>query len=550
MAGGKLSPRQKMINMMYLVLTALLALNITKEVINAFVTINDSIELSKGNIEKKNQVTYLAFQKAMEVDAAKYSAVNAKATNIKKAADELVKNIQDIKDKLIRQADGIEKGKPTPELKDMDSKENYDIPTTYMCGSEHDGKGKEATRLKGLIDQLKKTIVANAPVGSEKEYEQSLNVLLSTQDPDPKSEAYKSEGKRTWEMFNFYHNPVVATEALLTKYQSDVRNAESHVTDELLSSVDKNVIKLNTFNAEVIPNSTVVTIGSDFQAKVFLSATSSTMKPEVFMNASTDEKGDKCNGCDAKALPIDGDYAIYTDHPGSEGEKKWSGIIRVKKPDGTYKHYPFSSSYIAQKPNSVVAAEKMNVLYIGVDNPMAISVPGVSNDKVKVSIEGGGGSYRPNTTATGGAGHYFMNVTTVGTSTIKVSAEIGGKATPMGSFPYRVKRVPDPVAEISNSKGGPINKNLLAAGTLIPKLENFYFELSFKIISFKITIIQVGKDPIEIEGQGNQLTQPMRDAVSKLRGGSKVYIEYIKAKMATGADQSTRSLSLMSFVIQ
>jgi hypothetical protein len=120
----------------------------------------------------------------------------------------------------------------------------------------------------------------------------------------------------------------------------------------------------------------------------------------------------------------------------------------------------------------------------------------------------------------------------------------------MGNFEYRIKRVPDPVAMISNSKGGPINKNLLAAGTLIPVLENFDFELFFKIISFKITVIQTGKDPIEIEGQGNQLTQQMRDAVSKLRGGSKVYIEYIKAKMATGADQSTRSLSPMSFVIQ
>ena len=182
---------------------------------------------------------------------------------------------------------------------------------------------------------------------------------------------------------------------------------------------------------------------------------------------------------------------------------------------------------------------------------LPISVPGVSNDKVKVSIEGGGGSLKPNNDAkTGGAGHYLANVATVGKATIKVSAEIGGKVTPMGSFDYRVKRVPDPVATISNSKGGPINKNLLAAGTLIPVLENFDFELFFKIIGYKITVIQTGKDPIELEGQGNQLTQQMRDAVSKLRSGSKVYIEYIKAKMATGADQSTRSLSPMSFVIQ
>ncbi|MCX6290239.1 MAG: gliding motility protein GldM [Bacteroidetes bacterium] len=549
MAQGKLTPRQKMINMMYLVLTALLALNITKEVINAFVTINDSIEISKGNIEKKNADTYAAFKQAMSVDASKYQAVNAKAQNIRKAADSLVMNIQTLKENLIRESDKVDKGKNTPELKEMERKDDYDVPTTVMCGTEQDGKGKEATRLKAMMEQFKKTIVANQPDNPSTDYQKSLNILLNTSDPDPKSEAYKSEGKRTWEMNNFYHNPVVATVALLTKYQSDVRNAESHITDDLLSSVDKNIIKLNQFTAKVIANSTVVTIGSDYQADVFLSATSSTMAPEVFIGATTDSAGSKnCKGCDAKPLPVADGYGKYTDRPGSEGEKKWSGVIRVKKPDGSYEHYPFSESYQAQKPNSVVSADKMNVLYIGVDNPMSISVPGVSNDKVKVSIEGGGGSLKANTQA--GGGHYIASVTTVGKSTIKVSAEIAGKPMPMGSFEYRVKRVPDPVATISNSKGGPINKNLLAAGTLIPVLENFDFELFFKIMSFKITIVQTGKDPLELEGQGNQLTQPMRDAVSKLRGGSKVYIEYIKAKMATGADQSTRSLSPMSFVIQ
>ena len=538
-----------MINMMYLVLTALLALNITKEVINAFVTINDSIELSKGNIEKKNTATYASFEQAMSVDPTKYTKVNTQAMNIKKSAENLVKNIAEMKEKLIREADKIDKDKKVPELKEMERKDDYDVPTTVMCGTEQDGKGKEATRLKGLIEEFKKAIVGNSPEGRSQDYQKNLDVLLSTKDPDPKSEAYRSEGKRTWEMYNFYHNPVVATIALLTKYESDVRNAESQVIDDLLTSVDKNIVKLNTFNAEVIPNSTVVTTGSEFQAKVFLSATSSTMKPEVFINGTTDSVGGtKCTGCDGTPLPIDGNYAIYTDRPGSEGEKKWAGVIRVKKPDGSYQHYPFNSTYVAQKPNSVVAAEKMNVLYIGVENPMAISVPGVSNDKVKVSIEGGGGSLKPNSAA--GAGHYFANVTTIGKAIFKVSAKIGDKETPMGSFEYRVKRVPDPIATCSNSKGGPINKNLLAAGTLIPVLENFDFELFFRITAFKMTLTGKGKDPIEYDTQGNQLSQQMRDALAKARGGDKVFFEYIKAKMASGADQSTRALPPLSFQIQ
>ncbi|HNP98190.1 MAG TPA: GldM family protein, partial [Bacteroidia bacterium] len=416
-------------------------------------------------------------------------------------------------------------------------------PTFIMCGDNADGKGAKASELKKDMEAFKTTILANVPAASKEGFKKQLEILLNTSDP-----VKAEDGKRTWEMNSFYHNPIVATVALLTKIQSDIRNAESQVIDDLISSVDKNIIKLDKLNAKVIANSTVVTIGSDYQADVFLSATSSTMAPEVFIGATYDSVSKQMRGGSDKPLPVEGGYAKYNDRPGSEGEKKWGGVIRVKKPDGSYEYYPFSQSYVAQKPNSVVSADKMNVLYIGVDNPMSISVPGVSNDKVKVSIEGGGGALKPNSAL--GGGHYTATVSSVGKANIKVSAEIGGKVMPMGTFEYRVKRVPDPVATISNSKGGPINKNLLMAGTLIPQLEGFDFELFFKITNFKMSISGKGKDPQDFESQGNQLTQQMRDALAKSRAGDKVFFEYIKAKMATGADQSSRSLSPMSFVIQ
>ncbi|MBK6398192.1 MAG: gliding motility protein GldM [Bacteroidetes bacterium] len=533
-----------MINMMYLVLTALLALNVTKEVINAFVTINESVELSKDNIDKKNQTTYEYFKKQMELDAAKYTAVNNQAQNIRKGATDLNKFIDDLKVKLIRTAEKLDEGVPTPKLPDMENKEDYDSPTHIMIGDDDaQGKKGEAVVLRNKLEAYKKLIIANAPKGSEADYQKRMDNLLSTKDP-----VKKEDGKGTWELVSFYHNPVVATVALLTKFQSDVRNAESQVIDDLLGSVDRNIVKLDKLAAKVIANSTVVTIGSDYQADVFLSATSSTMVPEVFIGATWDSvKHDKIGGSPT-ALPVEGGYAKYSERPSSEGEKKWNGVIRVQKPDGSYEGYNFSASYVAQKPSSVVAAEKMNVLYIGVDNPMAISVPGVSNNQVFPSIAGAGGSLKPNSAA--GGGHFIATVTTVGEAKINVTAEIGGKKMPMGEFKYRVKRVPDPVATISNSKGGPINKSMLAAGTLIPQLENFDFELFFKITGFKMSIFAKGKDLIEYESTGNQLTPQMRDAIAKLRAGDKVFIEYIKAKMATGADQSTRSLSPMAFTIQ
>ena len=543
MAGGKLSPRQKMINMMYLVLTALLALNVTKEVINAFVTINESVVLSNENIDKKNQNTYAAFAQAMSVDAGKYSIVNKQADNVRKGSSDLNKFIEDTKITLIRESERLSVGDSTPTLPKMDNKEDYDTPTRIMIGKDESGHGAVASDLKKRLEDFKKLIISNAPEASRSEYEKRLNTLLNTSDPKT-----VEDGKRTWEMMSFYHNPVVATVALLSKFETDIRNAESQVTEDLFNSVGKFDFRPDRLTPKVIPNTTVVTNGSNYEADVLLAATSSTLAPDVFVPATYDSIANKCTGCEGQPLPSLGGYSKFIQSSVGEGERKWQGVIRVTKGDGKMDYYPFSATYVAQKPNSVVSAEKMNVLYIGVDNPMAISVPGVSNDKVSYTPSGSGLSLRPNTAS--GAGHFLATVTTVGKSTISISAKIGDKNIPMGSFEYRVKKVPDPVATIASSKGGAINKNIIAAGTLIPQLENFDFELFFRITGFKMTIVRKGKDPFEKETTGNQLTQEMRDLVAATHPGDKIFFEYIKAKMATGADQSTRTLSPMAFTVQ
>ena len=153
MAGGKLTPRQKMINMMYLVLTALLALNVSKEIINAFVTVNESLEVSKTNIDNKNKNTYSAFEQAMQNDAKKYGDVNAKALDVKKASDGMVKYIQDLKEEMVRTSDGIEACSQTPILRDIEKKDDYDTPTHLMCGDANDGRGAKATEFINKIEE-------------------------------------------------------------------------------------------------------------------------------------------------------------------------------------------------------------------------------------------------------------------------------------------------------------------------------------------------------------------------------------------------------------
>jgi len=374
MAAMKLTPRQKMINMMYLVLTALLALNVSKEIINAFVTVNESLVVSRDNIDSKNKITYLAFDRAKENDEKKYGQAWSNAQAIKQSASDVNKFIEDLKIDLVFQVENLDKGEKVPELREMGKKDNYDIPTYIMCGDKNDGLNFKATEVKKKMIDFKTAMIKFIDDPKEKaDFQMRLDKALDTQDPDPK---IVEDGKRTWEMHKFYHNPVVATVALLTKFQTDVKNAESQVIDHILSAIDAKIVKFDVLAPRVIAESNYILIGQEYKADVFLAASSSTLAPDVFVGAKYDSSSKVMSGNSDKPLQVDaGGIAKYTSHPGSEGEQKWAGVIRLKKPDNTYDYYPFESKYISAKPAGVVSADKMNVLYIGVDNPCPFPFP-------------------------------------------------------------------------------------------------------------------------------------------------------------------------------
>jgi gliding motility-associated protein GldM len=542
MAQGKLSPRQKMINMMYLVLTALLALNVSKEIINAFVTVNESLVVSRDNIDNKNKLTYMAFDKAKDNDEKKYGQAWSNAQEIKKGATDLSTYIENLKTDMVSQVEGLDKGEKVPELREMGKKDNYDIPTYIMCGDKGDGVGFKATELKKKMNDFKMLLIKDVDDKSKTDFQARLDKALDTKDPDPK---IVEDGKRTWEMHKFYHNPVVATVALLTKFQGDIKNAESQVIDHILASIDANIVKFDVLASRVIAESNYVFLGQDYKADVFLSASSSTLAPEVFVGAHYDSLRKECTGCTGKALDADASgIAKFVAHPSSEGEQKWSGVIRVKKPDGSYDHYNFTQSYIAAKPAGIVSADKMNVLYIGVDNPMSISVPGVAHTAVKASASNGV-SLKPDGKL--GAGHYIATASTQGETIFTVTADFGGKNQVMGTPHYRVKRLPSPIAMIAGSKGGSISKATLAAqSAIIPVMENFDFELFPKITGFRMSMYPKGKDPVELDATDNRLTSKMQDAIRSGKVGDKVYFEYIKGNMPDG---SKPSLSPIGFVL-
>jgi gliding motility-associated protein GldM len=516
MAGGNLSPRQKMIGMMYLVLTALLALNVSKDILDAFVLVNEGLETTTKNFGKKNQTTYEAFAFAKKNNEAKVTPFYNKAMEAKKHSEELYKYIEDLKKELMMKTEDVPKEvADTLTLKYLGVKDNQDIPAEILILK---GKGKE---LKGKIGDYKAKLTA---LVKDLQGGKELNLGLETKDPPPSAD----HGSVSWESHYFEHVPIAAIITLLSKIQGDVKNAEADVVNFLFKSVDVGDFKFDTLVARVIAPSSYVLIGNEYTADVMVAAYSSTQDPEVLVSGST--------------IPVEGGMGKYKVRPNKEGVNKWGGVIKVKAPDGSVKEYPFESEYTAARPSTVISATKMNVLYIGVPNPVAISVPGISADKVKASISQGG--LVPDKEA----GTYLANVKNIGEAVINVSAEIDGKMQPMGSQKYRVKIVPDPVAKVANLKGGTINRAALAAaGAVIPVLENFEFDLNFIVTGFAMTRSGKGRDPVEVKSENNQFTSEMKDIIKNTRSGDKIFFEYIRAK---GPDGTNRALSSVSFTIQ
>lgn len=527
MAGSKLSPRQKMIGMMYLVLTALLALNVSKEIINAFVTINDSLEVTVKNLAGKNNQAYQAFDKQLQNDQAKTKPYYDKAQVVKKECENLDKFIQTLKEELIRVTDKIEPNAKVVPLREMKAQDNYDEPTRIMCGDKQDGRGHKATELKNKIETFKKNVLATLSPEDKAKFTKRLDELFDTKDPAKVSD----DGKKTWEMANFYHNPVVATVALLSKIQTDIKNAESEMVTHLLSAINAADFKFDTLAPKVIAPSSYVIEGQEYSADIFLAAMSSTSDPEITVGGSS--------------LDVSGGVGTYKVRASGVGEKKYAGIIKVKKPDNTFEEYKFENSYIVAKPSASVAADKMNVIYIGVPNPLTVSVPGVPDEKVKVIATGF--TMTPDPKA--GKGHYIGEAKgQPGKAKVTVTADFNGKPMQMGEFEFRLKRIPDPVAKIGGKKDGNISKNVLAAQPgIIPTMEGFDFDLYPKVISFRMSRYGKGRDPIEKGAESGTLTGEMKSIIDQTRAGDKVLFEYIKVSMPDG---TTRMINPIPLTIQ
>ena len=551
------TPRQKMIGMMYLFLTAMLALNVSKSILNAFVIVNNSLEATNTAFETNNSNMYTTFENEKAKNPTKVQAYFDAAMKAQQLSKDMDAYVLELKAEIVAETEGItlEEAKELP-LGGVNAKDNNVIPTHHLIGEKADGSTGKARELKIALDKyvsdLKKLFDPKAiDIPLKSSVITGLgNLGVETRDPQDIEELKgtinfsDNPEEKYWETSKFYHTPLAAVVTMFSQIQNQIRNAESTVVGLLLNSISASDFKFDTLAAKVIPNSNYIIQGDKYEADLFVAAFSTTDNPKIIVGEGYDTVKAELTG-KIDTVPVNKGVGRLSVDASSTGPKKYSAIINVKKPDGTYKAYPLivngshEIEYMVAKPSAVISPTKMNVLYVGVWNPLEISVAGYPADRVKPS---GGLS------GDGGPGKYKVKPTRAGKKTISVSVlDEDGTSRSMGSQEFRVKRVPDPVAKIAKKKGGKIKKNvLLAQAGVKADLENFDFDLTFRIVGFTVAVNVGGFEKTASSGS-YRFTPQQVALMKKSKRGGRVTFENIRAK---GPDGSVRKLGTVSFKIQ
>ena len=554
MAGNhpsELSPRQRMINMMYLVLTALLALNVSKEVLNSFFEVNTGIVRTTNQFDNKNDETYSAFMQAVEQNPVKAGPWKDKAFKVKEEAEKLHKDIQKLKYQLVLRVDKeVYLGRKYDEFGEKIDANKFEIPYDQLTLQEQkkkiaelqnkedrDASGEvlvntgEATVLKEKLAAYRDMLVSLTD-GNDV-LKNTIESSLNTADKQKK----KGEGEESWEKYYFNDMPSVAALTLLSKIQSDIRNSEANVIDFLRQEIDAGSLKFTSAEAIQIPNSNFVLRGDSFKAEIFIAAKDTTQDPEIFVGEyTTTEDGYEMVG-EYETVPVRNGKGLFKVRTTSEGLKDWGGLITMKTDMGT-KMYPFKGSYLVANKSVVVSPVNMNVFYLEVDNPVKISVPGFAAADVTANMSNG------NITPTKkSAGEYIARPTKKGKAIVTLFTIIEGKKTRMGEMEFRVKEVPPPKPYIAGKSEGVIEKQrMLAAGGIKAELEDFDFKgVRYKIVSYSFTTVYKG-DQVTETVNGQKFSTRINAIINNTKSGNSITVSNIMAKRTDAKGTATRSL--------
>ncbi len=543
MAGYKETPRQKMIAMMYLVLTALLALNVSKEILDAFLVVNQSMESTNESLTAKIQEEYAQFEKQYTMNPNKVGPYWERAKNVRTEAIDLINYLDYIKYKLVElneKKDSLEimnlyyvdtvingVNKKVLNLASVPTKDKYNETTFYLIREYQNG---EAYNMSKKMQVYRDTVlnVMGLPWNSTK-------VGLIT---NMEGYSYSNSGgvKQDWEEYNFYHTILAADITIINRIISEVRSAEFNTLNYLYASVSEKDFKFDQVAAKVIPKSTYVFKGQKYEAEVLVAAYDSKTQINSKYIRGTTEWNEANIG---KATTVEGkDGKITLEFATStEGLQKYAGVIEIRDPvTDQIVQYDYNGSYFVAPPSLTVAPLKMNVFYIGVDNPVSISAAGLSKDQINPVISMG--KLKKN------GDEWIVRIDKkpkgVNTATVSASSEIDGERMALGKSEFRVKRVPSPSAEIAGLTDGKIDKNvLLASSAIIPNQKDFEFDIYFVINSYSFVTV-INGDWVTKNIKGNIFTEEVNKIIRNGKRKQKFFFEKIQA---TGPDGSIRSLN-------
>lgn len=499
-----ISPRQKMINLMYVVLMAMLALNISSEVLNGFSIVEESLNRTTANSSKENEVLYGNFAEQMKKNPQKVKEWFEKATAVKRMSDSLYNFAQALKVQIVREADGKDGN-----IYNIKSKDNLEAASHVML-APGTGQGK---KLYDAINNFRERILKMVP---DKHQRDIIESNLTTKVPKNANTLGKN-----WQEYMFEDMPVAGAVTLLSKLQSDVRYAEGEVLHTLVANIDMKDIRVNKLSAFVIPESKTVISGDQFSAQIVMAAVDTTQQPEIYVGGQRITNG------------------LYRFTAGAVGEHQFGGYITMRDGAGKVIRRDFTQKYTVVAPSATVSADLMNVLYAGYDNPISVSIPGVPLNAVSASMSGG--SFRSI-----GMGKYIARPSAVGRDvTISVASNANGKSRQMGKFTFHVRKLPDPAAymQIGTDRfrgGGLAKASIMSAPGIKAAIDDGILDIQFKVVSFETVFFDNMGNAVPMASAGGNFSERQRDTFRKLSRGKRFYISRITA---VGPDGITRKLN-------
>lgn len=505
MAGQKETPRQRMIGILYLVLLGLVALNVSDSILDAFKNLGNSLNTSTQNTQAGIDNMFVSFRETkLKENPERAQPILDNALKAQELTTSLTTKLNEYSNLLSAEGGGMDEG-----TGDVKYRSNTDISYRLMI---RDGRGEE---LRNLINSTKEEL--------EKLTNNEINITLEAADPAPRGGIRKS-----WEEAHFGDGiPLTAAITAIEKIKADTKNAESAAVKHIFGKMDQAIVNLDRFAAVAVAPTSYLIQGQPYTAKVFLTAYDSKSNPSINVGGSV--------------LPVTDGQGLYTVNTSAEGVFNWRGVIEVQQTDGTVKTYETEPmTYQVARPSAVVSPDAMNVLYIGVDNPISVSAPGIPKENLLVSGNG--------VSISGSGGKYIAKVSNTGEANINVSAKIGDKTSQLSSTTFRVKRIPKPTARVAGRTGGRISAAQLRGQSVVSAaLDNFEFDAKFSISKFNMYISKPRVDPIgPYQASGSSFSAQMRTGLSGVTTGSVVMIYDI---VGVGPDGVAQNLDPITFQV-